>query len=76
MAITAETAMKAACTYADEARHMRDIGSPMLMRTKWLGLCICEAATLSASQGRERALDIVNRSVGGVNERDVRRVKS
>lgn len=76
MAITAELSMKEAARYADEARHFRDIGSNMLMRAKWLALCACEAATLSASQGRERALDIINRRVGGVDERDVLRSRS
>lgn len=69
--ITEEQAMRAATIYADDARHFRDVGSPILMRTKGLGLLACEAAVFSACQGRERALEVVNRRVGGVDERDV-----
>ena len=73
--ITAATSMKAAAQYADEARHFRDIGSPLLMRTKWLGLVICEAATLSANMGYDTALQVIERRVGGVDERDVWRTR-
>lgn len=67
--------MKAAAQYADEALHFRNVGSPILMRTKWLGLVICEAATLSASLGYNAALEVIERHKGGVDERDIFRTR-
>ena len=69
--ITFESAMLDAAKYADDAIHYRNVGSLVLMRSAGLGLCMCEAAAASATFGPDQAMGMIDKLVGGEDERDV-----